>query len=145
MAKKTFTEPPLAAGRSYNFVITVRDDPAERVIGMKGLNQLIPLPNIGFQLLPETRGKGYASEALHWLLRAWWALAREKGQGQVNSAGPGSEETDGNGTRPEKVYANCNKANIASFRVLMKAGFEVYQEELFDDGSTCLCLSVEQS
>lgn len=130
MTSKTFTEPPLAAGRSFIFVITVRDDPAERVIGTMGFNQVVPLPNIGFGLIPETWGRGYATEALNGLLRAWWALPRE--------------EQDGNGAGGGKVYANCNKINEASFKVLKKAGFEVYHELVFDDG-TCLCLSAGET
>ena len=135
MARKIFTEPPLAAGRNFQFLIFERDDPTGKIIGGVGLNVVTPLPNVGYGIHYDYWGKGYATEALQGLLETWWALPREGGD--LNGDG----ET---GTlKREKILACASKANGASVRVLEKCGFEVYREHEYEDGGVICCLSLE--
>ena len=64
-----------------------------------------PLPDVGFNLLPSTRGKGYATEALEGLTR-WYE--KEKGM--------------------TELLAYVEDDNEPSMRVLKRAGFELLGE-----------------
>ncbi|KAL1600619.1 hypothetical protein SLS60_007005 [Paraconiothyrium brasiliense] len=86
------------------------EDTASRVenatpIGLVGLNlrgpDAAPLPDLGFNLIPSARGKGYASEAVKGLLDYY---DREKGV--------------------TELLGYCDEDNTASKKVLGRAGFE---------------------
>lgn len=138
MKRKIFTDPPLAAGRGFFFVITERDDPAGRIIGALGMNVVVPLPNVGYGLHYDAWGKGYATEAFEALMEAWWALPREEV--------PVDGDDNGEGACPvkDKVLANINKANPASMGVVAKCGFEVYREHTLKDGHVLVLVSAER-
>jgi RimJ/RimL family protein N-acetyltransferase len=102
-------------GRYYVSVLpptsSPEEDEAERVqkstlVGMVSLNlrnaDAPPLPDIGFNLLPSTRGKGYATEAVEGLTK-WYE--KEKGV--------------------TELLGYCDDDNIASTKVLRRAGFEL--------------------
>ena len=99
------------------------------------MNVVHPLPNAGYGIHYDYWGKGYATEALQGLLKAWWALPRE-GDENVNEDGKGAPMR-------EKVLAGAAKANGASVRVLEKCGFKVYREHEYEDGVVLCCFAIE--
>lgn len=120
MSSKVFLKGPAdIIGRSFNYAILDKSisEPEEQLIGYVSVNTLDPCPEIGYSLLPESWGKGYATEALRMMLSKWWDLPR-RDMGELN----GSEE---------KIYAICEKQNIGSVTVLRKCGFEVVSEFFF--------------
>ncbi|OJD13742.1 hypothetical protein AJ78_05834 [Emergomyces pasteurianus Ep9510] len=118
MGRKTFTAPPCAVGLSYQFVIVLADDPSGRIIGTVGINELVPVTTLGYLIHPEEWGKGYATEATSAMIKAWWGLPRRRKSGQR-----------------DKLYAICNEKNMASFKVLLKCGFQVVGEQRMEDGA----------
>ncbi|GIJ86625.1 hypothetical protein Asppvi_005516 [Aspergillus pseudoviridinutans] len=132
MATKIFKEGPESVlGRRFTYVLIEREQwedesqppPADKqVIGYMGINQIYPSPEIGYSIHPDYWGKGYATEALDGLLKAWWKLPR---QPQLNSTEDGSEPT-------EKVFAFCDKINAGSSKVLSKCGFRVIKQVEYD-------------
>lgn len=84
-------------------------------INLRGPNTP-PLPDVGYNLLPSTRGKGYATEALGGLTK-WYE--KEKGV--------------------TELLAYVDDDNEPSIRVLKRAGFELlgegYNESLMNTGS----------
>lgn len=111
--KKAFATPDAsgATGRQFVFAIILADDPLHKVVGMVGINALVPAPSIGYGIHPDLWGKGYTSEAVRAVKDAWWRLPREASDSE-----------------PEKLFAACNQRNIGSVRVLQKSGFEIYRE-----------------
>lgn len=90
------------------------EDIAERVqkstpVGLVALNlrgaDTPPLPDIGFNLLPSTRGKGYATEATEGLTK-WYE--KEKGV--------------------TEILGYCDDDNFASIKVLERTGFKLLGE-----------------
>ncbi|KAF7157622.1 hypothetical protein CNMCM5623_001996 [Aspergillus felis] len=138
MATKIFKEGPEGVlGRRFTYVLIEREQweggsqppPADKqVIGYMGINQIYPSPEVGYSIHPDYWGKGYATEALDGLLKAWWKLPR---QPRLNSAGDGSEPT-------EKVFALCDKINTGSGKVLSKCGFRVIKQVVYDTDELCL-------
>ncbi|OAX76908.1 hypothetical protein ACJ72_08799, partial [Emergomyces africanus] len=121
--------PPDVVGRSFNFAILDKSIPEtqEQLIGYVSVNMVVPCPEVGYSLLPESWGKGYATEALQMMLKLWWDLPRRS----VSSEG--STDVDvGDAGRVDKIYAICQAANHASKNVLKKAGFEVAQEITYE-------------
>ncbi|OJD19498.1 hypothetical protein AJ78_00567 [Emergomyces pasteurianus Ep9510] len=134
MAFKVYKQgPPDIVGRSFNFAILDKSIPEtqERLIGWVSVNMIVPCPEVGFSLLPESWGKGYATEALRMMLKLWWDLPR-RSDTERSSAGDGE--------RVNKIYAICQAANHASKNVLKKAGFEV-AEEITYEGDDLLLLA----
>ncbi|KKZ62106.1 hypothetical protein EMCG_03400 [[Emmonsia] crescens] len=86
-----------AEGLSYQFVILLADDPAGRIIGTVGINELVPAPTLGYIIHPDEWGKGYATEATSAMTKAWWSLPRRGKSGQH-----------------DKIYALCNENNLGS-------------------------------
>ncbi|EAU37348.1 predicted protein [Aspergillus terreus NIH2624] len=129
MATKIFTEGPEdMIGRHFTYVLTEhgQSEPETerlltggRVIGYVGINEVYPSPEIGYSIHPDVWGKGYATEALEGLLKAWWEMSRSRG-----------EDVD---EGVERVFAICEKANAGSSRVLSKCGFRVFQEMAFEE------------
>lgn len=107
----------------------------EQVIGYVGINTLDPCPQIGYSILPECWGKGYATEALQMMLKMWWNIPRR----EMPSLFAREEE-------PEKVYALCEKANHGSCQVLRKCNFEVVDEIRYEmDELYCWALTMPAS
>lgn len=120
LSSKTFvTGPSEIVGRSFTMAIVDKSITAnqEQVIGYVGINSLDPCPQIGYSILPEHWGKGFATEALQMFLTMWWNLPRR----DIPSMFSYEEE-------PEKVYAICEKPNHGSSRVLRKCKFEIVDE-----------------
>ncbi|KAJ5902820.1 N-acetyltransferase GNAT family [Penicillium taxi] len=121
-AAKVFTKPAAYIGRSFGFVIVDKAIPVteEQVIGYVCIHVVEPSPEIGYSLLPESWGKGFATEALRMLLKMWWDLPRR---------------SSGDDDRVEKIYASFYKTNPASQAVLAKCGFEnvdeIHSEEMY--------------
>lgn len=110
------------------------DDPTRKVIGMVGINALIPAPSIGYGIHPDFWGKGLVSEAVAGVVDAWWKLERTNMKQQSGEAALESE----------KLYAACNKANMGSVRVLLKNGFRI-DEEIPLMGDTVAIFSSQRS
>lgn len=120
MSSKVFLKGPAdIIGRSFNYAILDKSisESQEQLVGYVSVNSLDPCPELGYSLLPESWGKGYATEALQMLLKKWWDLPRR----------PMSDLHEGE----EKIYAICEKVNIGSSKVLRKCGFEVVSDFCF--------------
>lgn len=120
MSNKVFLKGPAdIIGQSFNFAILDKSIPEseEQLIGYVSVNTLDPCPEIGYSLLPESWGRGYATEAVGMMLKKWWALPRRN-----------MDECHGS---EEKIYAICEKENIGSLTVLRKCGFEVVSDFCF--------------
>ncbi|KAL5364939.1 GNAT domain-containing protein [Aspergillus floccosus] len=134
MASKIFTAgPENLIGRHFTYVLIERgqsESDIERllaggqVIGYVGINEVYPSPEIGYSIHPDFWGKGYATEALEGLLKAWWEMPR-----------PRREDLD---ERVERVFAICEKINVGSSRVLSKCGLKVSQDMAFEEDELLL-------
>ncbi|KAI1185751.1 acetyltransferase domain-containing protein [Nemania serpens] len=105
-------------------------------------------PEIGYKLHPARWGRGYVTEAMRGILKAWWELPREEAVVEVHpcsvsslllsstlprTEGYGQEEEEEEKTKDkeerrkevrERVVAEIASYNIGSRRVLEKLGFE---------------------
>lgn len=108
--------PSDVVGHSFNLAILQKATPRtnERLIGYVSINTLDPSPEVGYSLLPEYWGQGYATEALQMMLKMWWDLPRRSFD------------------KEEKVYAVCQKCNLGSCKVLRKCGFQIEGEFQFE-------------
>ncbi|KAJ5107805.1 N-acetyltransferase GNAT family [Penicillium angulare] len=124
LASKIFEGSDEVNGRSFNYSIVDKSIPEseEQVIGYVSVNSLNPCPDIGYSYIPESWGKGYATEALQLLLKMWWALPRRDPQ-----------IVDGVMEDPERIFAISEKENAASCRVLTKCGFKVKKDFTYED------------
>ncbi|QSS49089.1 N-acetyltransferase [Histoplasma capsulatum var. duboisii H88] len=127
MARKTFTAPPGAVGLRYQFVILLADDPTGRIIDTVGINELVPVPTLGYLIHPDEWGKGYATEATSSMIKAWWSLPRR-----------------GKWGKRDKLYAICNEKNLGSFKVLLKCGFHVAGGQEMGDGAVLKNFELER-
>jgi RimJ/RimL family protein N-acetyltransferase len=82
------------------------------------INEVDPCPEIGYSLLPESWGKGFATEALQLMLTVWWGLPRR-------SWGDDDEK--------ERVFAISERGNLGSCAVLRKCGFAIEREVDFEE------------
>ncbi|KAJ5482691.1 hypothetical protein N7539_006137 [Penicillium diatomitis] len=114
ITEKVFKTPDATGkiGRQFYFAIIRKDDPHQKVIGAVGINFLDPAPSLGYGIHPDCWGKGFAGEAARAVVNAWWQLDRM-----------GSDKAG-----KERLYAACNQANIASVKVLLRAGFRKVKE-----------------
>ncbi|KAJ5688888.1 hypothetical protein N7462_003280 [Penicillium macrosclerotiorum] len=122
VSSKVFTEGNSdIVGRSFNFVILDKSIPEnqEQIIGYVSVNCVVPCPEIGYSLLPEAWGQGYATEALKLMLKLWWDLPRRTW---------GDDPND----EVEKIYAISEQTNVGSCCVLRKCGFEIEKEARFE-------------
>ncbi|KAJ5148953.1 N-acetyltransferase GNAT family [Penicillium atrosanguineum] len=118
VSSKTFTSGTSdTIGRSFNYAICDKSQPGVPLIGYLSINVVVPCPEIGYSLLPETWGKGYATEALRLMLSVWWGLPRRTW---------GDEEEE------ERLYAISQRGNLGSCAVLRKCGFVVDREVDFE-------------
>ncbi|MCJ1446109.1 MAG: hypothetical protein MMC23_006614 [Stictis urceolatum] len=86
------------------------------------------IPEIGFWLGPEAQGKGYATEALKAVLGAFWDA--EGDGGETGSEDEGSKVIDR--SRVDVIEAATYPDNVASEKVLRKAGFEIFERREMD-------------
>ena len=97
---------PPPSGKNEHILDRVR---GATPVGLVSLNtrgpDALPLPDVGFNLLPSSRGRGYATEAVDGLL-GWYE--RERGV--------------------TEVLGYCDDDNEASMKVLKRAGFELLGE-----------------
>lgn len=114
--------PSEVVGRSFNLAIVKKAtlETHEQLIGYVSINTLDPCPEIGYSLLPEYWGQGYATEALQMMLKMWWNLPRRPLENGPSDA------------KEEKVYAICQKSNLGSCKVLQRCGFETEREFRFE-------------
>lgn len=125
--------------RNFNFIVTLRADkdnhPDElqpnsfsddnsAIIGVCGLTCLdslpvSPLPSFGYMFLPETWGKGYATEAALGFQKEWKRLI-DLGH-QTHSIPLGSRQD------LYDIRAVTLEANLPSASVLRKCGWSVYE------------------
>ncbi|KAJ5586652.1 Acyl-CoA N-acyltransferase [Penicillium hetheringtonii] len=138
LSSKTFvTGPSEVIGCSFTMAVVDKSiaSAKEQVIGYVGINTLDPCPQVGYSILPECWGKGYATEALQMMLKMWWNIPRR----EMPSLFAREEE-------PEKVYALCEKANHGSCQVLRKCNFEVVDEIRYEmDELYCWALTMPAS
>lgn len=86
-------------------------------------------PEVGYMLHPDFWGRGYATEFLAAFLEAWWALPREEVEIVVDA-----RTVSGEGEVKDEVFAATIEGdNLASHRVLSKAGFETSGAWIEDD------------
>jgi len=104
-------------GRSFNYAILDKSVPGQPLTGYVSINEVVPCPEIGYSLLPESWGKGFATEALQLMLKVWWGMPRRRW----------GDEEDG-----ERVFAITKRRNVASCKVLRKCGFVVEKEVDFE-------------
>lgn len=121
--RDNFTGPNLQP--QFNFSIFEKDassNAIERVIGVVGVLFMGSNPVVGYIINPDSWGKGYATEALRGVLDAWWALPLQDEDAGI-ADGP---KADG-----DVLFAETEKDNAGSLRVLAKCGFCIVDE--FDD------------
>ena len=111
------------------------DDSNGEMIGIGGCSTLsspvFGWPAVGYQIRREYWGRGYATEFLRGWLELWCALPREEVEIPVGeeSVLPYISVEDGTVVVvvvPEMVTAFALSDNVASQRVLEKAGFEMF-------------------
>ncbi|KAI0203781.1 acetyltransferase domain-containing protein [Astrocystis sublimbata] len=114
------------------------------LIGDAGIHTIrgsgIGWPTVGYKLAPAHWGRGYATECMSAVLKAWWELPREEveatvhpytlplPQRQETGELEGQEDEEGKEGMPsavrERVVADIAAYNTGSKRVLEKLGFE---------------------
>ncbi|KAI1163321.1 acetyltransferase domain-containing protein [Nemania serpens] len=132
----------LAAPSRPHFVFGVFVAETEELIGDAGVHTVrgagLGWPEIGYKVHPARWGRGYATEAVGAILKAWWELPREEAVVEVHPysvSSPPSPLTEGGAQAGEKkeevveevrerVVAEIATYNIGSRRVLEKLGFE---------------------
>ncbi|KAI1798549.1 acyl-CoA N-acyltransferase [Daldinia bambusicola] len=82
-------------------------------------------PELGYRFKREVWGRGYATEFLKALLKAWWDLPRHRAQLRVHSS---SIQKGKELEAVEQVHANTDLQNVGSQRVLAKLGFVQFLE-----------------
>ena len=91
-------------------------------------------PEINYMFKKETWGKGFATEAVKAFMGFWWGLPRSSSKLKVHPSSvdlpenPSNPTTFGPGNSipkvREQVIATIEIGNVASKKVLLKAGFE---------------------
>ncbi|KAF7543834.1 hypothetical protein G7Z17_g10430 [Cylindrodendrum hubeiense] len=124
----------------YNLAICLASTGEMIGIGGCGMwNGELGWPVLGYMLLKESWGKGYATEFLKAFLEAWWALPHEEVEIKVdkNTVRGDGEIKDG------CITAVTLDSNNASHGVLRKSGFEkatVWEEEDLRDATKMVTL-----
>ncbi|KAJ5280491.1 GNAT domain-containing protein [Penicillium angulare] len=139
--------------RNFNFVVSLRTDNVEKsanesenndsnafigVCGLYGLDSLpvSPIPSLGYMYIPESWGKGYATEASLGFQAEWQRLITLGHQ--VHSIPVGSRQD------MYSLRAVTHVKNLASAQILRKCGWTVY-EEVEEDGMLLLRWIVDTS
>ncbi|KAJ5108435.1 GNAT domain-containing protein [Penicillium angulare] len=149
----TDTTPEKVTRLNFNFIVSLRTDNVEKVVdesgnsdsntfigvcGLPALDSLpvSPIPSLGYIYLPESWGKGYATEAALGFQAEWRrliALAH-----QVYSIPAGSRQD------LYKLRAVTDVKNLGSAQVLRKCGWTVY-EQVEEDGMLLLRWIIDTS
>ncbi|KAI1203971.1 acetyltransferase domain-containing protein [Nemania serpens] len=132
MAETQTSLDDLLAPSRPHFIFGVFVAETDELIGDAGVHTIrgtgLGWPEIGYKLHPARWGRGYATEAVGAILKAWWELPREEAVVEAHpySVSP-SSRTEGEGEGAdvrERVVAEIAAYNIGSRRVLEKLGFE---------------------
>ncbi|KAI0099937.1 acetyltransferase domain-containing protein [Nemania sp. FL0031] len=120
----------------HHFIFGIFVAATGELIGDGGIHTIkgtsLGWPEIGYKLHPAHWGRGYATEAMGALLKAWWELPREGARVEVHpgtlleteeGAGEKGEEEEGRIVSREHVVAEIAAYNNGSQRVLEKLGF----------------------
>ena len=123
---------PPAGDAKFEYVVCIAE--TGQMIGTAGCH--LPVgelgwPELGYMLLPEAWGKGYATEMMQAFLQAWWALPRKEIELSVDK-GTVSMGADGKAT--ETIIAMTHLDNVASQRVLTKVKMPLIK--MFEEKST---------
>lgn len=108
---------------AYDFVVCC--GATGEMVGVAGCHHVdgeLGWPVIGYLLLREAWGRGYATEALHAFLAAWWALPRAEAELRVERSTVAAGRA---GRAAECLVAVAASANAASQRVLRKCGLRL--------------------
>ncbi|KAK0746352.1 acetyltransferase [Schizothecium vesticola] len=109
---------------TFNFAICLRA--TGELIGIGGNHQVNPelgWPELGYMLMEEHWGKGYATEFVAAWLGAWEGLEREEVEVGVD-ARTVVKQGEGEGTAREMVLAVTTEDNPKSQKILRKCGFK---------------------
>jgi RimJ/RimL family protein N-acetyltransferase len=143
---------PSEKPNTFTFCIEELDNPGG-AIGCAGVNLFHgKQPEIGYMLRKEMWGKGYATEALEAVLKAYWRLKRTEvdveeetqeavvDQAQDAKEAAYQEERGGGDRQIEILLAVTEAANAGSRRVLDKFGFVKVKEyrDLDTGGTKCV-------
>jgi RimJ/RimL family protein N-acetyltransferase len=115
-----------------------KDETTGELIGVGGVMRADDAgqPEVGYMFRTEYWGKGFATEFVRALLKAWWALPRREVEVETEvalvpvTAGKGEINVEGNVDLiriPEVLIAVVVAENIGSLRVLEKSGFKEYK------------------
>ncbi|KAK6383764.1 hypothetical protein LTS17_003056 [Exophiala oligosperma] len=108
---------------TFNFAIEEMSKPGE-VIGIMGCYIAEP-PEVGYMLVKEVWGMGYATEALEGWLHAYWQLPRK----EVVIG----DDVDDDTFIAETLAADVVEENVASARILARYGFDAISEEMIEE------------
>ncbi|KAF2969498.1 hypothetical protein GQX73_g4059 [Xylaria multiplex] len=111
-----------------NFLFGIFIAATGELIGDGGIHTIrfgpLGWPEIGYKLAPAYWGRGYGTESMGGLLKAWWQLPRQEAEIKVH---PNSlwknEEVEGPVLSREHVVAEIATYNKGSQRVVEKLGF----------------------
>ncbi|KAI8954075.1 acetyltransferase domain-containing protein [Xylaria longipes] len=141
MAESTLGKPDASIAESQAELDKLTRPPAEHfvfgiflagtgeLIGDGGIHTIrgagMGWPEIGYKLHPAHWGRGYATESMTAVLRAWWELPREEAEVTVHPGTlPQEKGSEGPIVSRERVVAEIAAYNAGSQRVLEKLGFE---------------------
>lgn len=82
-------------------------------------------PELGYMLMRETWGKGYASEFLRAYLAFWWSLPRQEVEIEVEASSVRKDTSASDERCLECLEAGYDLPNAASGKVLHKCGFDI--------------------
>lgn len=117
---------PLDA-ETYVFAITLAS--SGEFVGFAGvvrLNRGIAWPEVGYFVRRDLWGGGYASECMRGFLEAWARLPRQTVETEIEALflGGGVAGSKEGEVVPEQVMARAHAVNLASVKVMEKAGFK---------------------
>jgi RimJ/RimL family protein N-acetyltransferase len=131
-----FPEPP---GDTTTFRWFAFEKGSGEFVGMGGLSSisdpLIGWPEVGYALVRQHWGKGYATELIKAWLALWWSLPRQEAEIVVDrpSLNDASDVLAGPAAIPtvrERLCAKAMSTHAASLGVLRKAGFQRCDKEI---------------
>jgi len=116
----------------YHFLVF--DKETGKLIGDGGVHPHSPWfgwPEIGYGIIREARGQGYATEFLTAFVENWWKLPRTEVEMDVDVKSAGGTSS---GVMVEQLTAMIGAENTASQRLVERCGFRRFKEwEVVDD------------